>query len=68
VLIHPQVPGARWVEVVADSTAGETRDTVEAWRHDLVRAGAIHTIVRVPSGIDTLLADLREVTTTRIAS
>ena len=63
-LVHPKAGMVWFVELKRDDNVGLTAEQ-EAWRHDLIAAGATHYVVSVPSGLDPFLTDMTDVVNSR---
>jgi len=64
-LVHALAGLVWFVELKRDDNKRLRPEQVE-WRDDLIRAGAKHRVVLLPSELNAFLADLREVPRTRI--
>lgn len=66
VLVHSGVGLVWFVEIKRDDNRTLSVEQI-AWREDLIRAGAVHKVVLVPSGLDAFLLELVDVYETRRA-
>ena len=66
VMVHASAGFVWFVELKRDDNR-RLRPDQEDWRRDLIRAGAVHRVVLVPSQLDALLADMAEAALTRAA-
>lgn len=64
-LVHPDAGFIWFVELKRDDNKGLDPAQAE-WREAIIRAGGVHRVVHVPSGLNAFLADLTDARETKL--